>query len=192
MLRPDGNVTAHCYQGHKLANFTSVVLPDTPAGPADLPPADGQQGVQLTSAAAAAADAPTAAAAPATLAPALRADTYVYREGADIRMRPYRPLPTWRLAAAPATPQRLILHGDSTIKRTFMNLLALARFPCNMSVWQPRLHLEQWRIPLHCVPKPSGEADPLLEGLLKGCSAGAELATVPMGITPAIIVKWVM
>ena len=59
-----------------------------------------------------------------------------------------------------------------------------------MQVWRERKHtLEDWLKPDLCEPVPSGQADAELEGALKGCTAGAEWATVPTAVNSGSLVK---
>lgn len=125
--------------------------------------------------------------------PVLRSDEYVFRGPGGLEFCPGCLPSPWHLAAAgrqqQLKEQRLLMWGDSTIKRTFQNLLALARAPCNMTAWPRGTHLERWADPAACKPVPSGQADPAQEAALKGCTAGAEWATVPLGVNSPDMVQ---
>lgn len=170
VLEREGARSAHCFLGEKRVFAEPlVVIPEAPGFAAALSGSSsgsGQDALTRGSAAAAAggaagggssaANASSAEAEALLRAPALRADYYVYRNGPlgttnaslGLQLHPEGRLRSpWRLAAG-AGVQRLIMWGDSTVKRTFTNLVALARLPCNMpGGWKPRLHLEEWHEP---------------------------------------------
>ena len=154
---------AHCYEGQKRVFDASPVA--IPAGTdfSPIPAAaggDGQDpgGASAMPAAAAAASHAAEGLLERLPAPVLRADHYVYRagplatgdslQGLQLHTQGMLRAPWRLLAGAPAGagPQRLLFWGDSTIKRTFMLLVALARYPCTFKagVWRHRLHLEDW------------------------------------------------